>query len=414
MTTLISRSLPSRNPSRGRVLVAGEPLIFHCNHYNYWLQNTLLLTNGLGMEGVMLDAAAEVAHAYVGRAATELGLSTVEERKRLASDLYAQQGFGTVDFASLSADGGSVVNPTSHYAYAFSVASDAQVSTRPQNYFDAGFAAGAASAIFELAPGSFEVRIDACRSMGAERGITVLERRPAATDVQGSPGAGHTGTNDIPGPNGDTNVDEAQVLQALAGLDLAGNEEGLIPRFGVMLTEHFANYYNRISFEFVHRMESTGLLELGETLLVDAGYQCAFNTFGGVMVSAEWDAVVKPQCQSRFDWVHGMVACVNALGWGVWRVQELSDERLVVRIYDDYESCGYRAMYGMADRPVSYLAQGGVVGIMNLIFVGAIDQKPVLDSAYFEHTFNADGCFKAKQEKCLASGDPFTEIVAWR
>ncbi|NET39964.1 MAG: hypothetical protein F6K19_49770, partial [Cyanothece sp. SIO1E1] len=85
-----------------------------------------------------------------------------------------------------------------------------------------------------------------------------------------------------------TNIDEPAILTALAGLDLSGNEEGLIPRFGVMLTNHFANFYNRISFEFVRRMSGTGMLEMGEILLQDAGYQCAFNTFGGIMISDEW------------------------------------------------------------------------------------------------------------------------------
>ena len=62
-------------------------------------------------------------------------------------------------------------------------------------------------------------------------------------------------------------------------------------------------------------------------LLVEAGYRCAFHTFGGIMSSAEWDAVIKPQCEDWKDWVHGMVATINALGWGVYRVAELSEEK---------------------------------------------------------------------------------------
>jgi hypothetical protein len=209
-------------------------------------------------------------------------------------------------------------------------------------------------------------------------------------------------------------VDEAGILSALAGLDFSGNEEGFIPRFGVLLTLHFANYYNRISYEFVRRMADTGMLEHAETALIDAGYHCAFNTFGGIMVSAEWDAVIKPQCQTKEDWVHGMTATVNALGWGVWRVHELSPERLVMRIYDDYESRGYVGMYGQSERPVAYLATGGVAGIMNLIYVGDISQKPTLDDAYYAQVFDAENSFTARETQSRTMGAEFTEIVAER
>ena len=181
-----------------------------------------------------------------------------------------------------------------------------------------------------------------------------------------------------------------------------------------MLTNHFANFYNRISFEFVNRMKSTGLMEAAEELMVEAGLRCAFHTFGGIMSSPEWDGVIKPQCKTREDWVHGMVATVNALGWGVWRVQELTANRLVVRAYDDYESSGWLGMYGKSDRPVSYLLAGGTAGIMNLVHVGDIATKPELDAEFYERVFESEARFLPRQTKSMAMGDEYSEVVAER
>ncbi len=62
--------------NRGKILAAEEPLLFHCNHYNYWLQKTLLLVPGIGMEEVLVDAATEVSYAFLAAGASEKGCKT--------------------------------------------------------------------------------------------------------------------------------------------------------------------------------------------------------------------------------------------------------------------------------------------------------------------------------------------------
>ena len=149
-------------------------------------------------------------------------------------------------------------------------------------------------------------------------------------------------------------------------------------------------------------------------LLMDTAYRCAFHTFGGIMTSPEWEAVVLPQCKTKEDWIHGMVACVNALGWGAWRVIEQSDDLLRVRIYDDYESCGWLDMYGKAKEPVSFLAAGAVSGIMNLIYNADIASGPTLDLDFYARVFESEGSFQAEHVASFAMGDGYTEIVARR
>lgn len=408
----MQRSLASYVPSpHGKTLMGGEPLVFHCNYYNYFLQKTLLLDEQLAMEGVIHDAAQSSAYALLTAAARERGAKSPEERRQIAEHTFAQLGFGLIDFGAIGPDGGTVTVPMSHYGFALRPAAGNEFA-RPQSYFDAGYAAAAAAFIHARPVESLAATIEACMAMGAPAGKLAIAPRPGFSPIL-TPGIGAHTKLTPPGPFA-SNVDEGKTLEALATLDFSGNEEGLVPRFGVMLTHHFANFYNRISFEFTRRMADTGLLEAAEDLLVEGGLRCAFHTFGGIMTSGEWDAVIKPQCKTREDWVHGMVATVNALGWGVWRVVELAPDRLVMRIYDDYESCGYLGMYGQADRPVSYLAAGGVAGLMNLVYVAKIDEKPTLDFDCYARVFESPERFTSQHVASFARGDGYTEIVASR
>ena len=120
-----------------------------------------------------------------------------------------------------------------------------------------------------------------------------------------------------------TSVNEGAIIQACGGLPLAATAEGLVHAFGVCLTRHYSNYYNLLSFRFDQTMESAvgeAAAMAARLLLVEAGHVCAFHTFGGIMESAEWEALIKPQCKTREDWVYGMVSVVNALGWGRWSI----------------------------------------------------------------------------------------------
>lgn len=211
-------------------------------------------------------------------------------------------------------------------------------------------------------------------------------------------------------------IDERAIVEAVSGLGIAGNDEGLIPAFGLYLTRHMADYYNRISYATARRLERSGeVSDDARLLLVEAGHVCAFNTFGGIMKSAEWDAVVKPMIASREDWILGMVAVVNAFGWGRWSVSELAPgERLAIRIEDGYEARGYLRDYGMSDRPRCYLATGGVAGLMNLLYVGDITARPELTEERYFELFRTSERFSAEEVRCLSMGHGHCEIVARR
>ncbi|MCB9613904.1 MAG: hypothetical protein H6722_15800 [Sandaracinus sp.] len=413
----MSRRLPALEArSHGRHVRAAEPFVFHCNHYNHWLQSTLLLSETLPMRSMIVDAAEEVAFHALQAGAEELGLvGNREAIAEMAAAIFSEHGFGAVDLSGLTDRGGSARFSASHYGQCLVFPAGGKFA-QPQSLFDRGFVAAAGAVMHGLPAGSFSSEHRACFSVGDDHGEVALERDATPRTIATSCGEGRSSDASAqpPGPYADTSVDEGAILSALAGLSFSGNEEGLVPRFGVMLTHHFANFYDRISYEMVRRMTERGLREPAELLLLDAGRRCGFHTFGGIMSSAEWDAVVAPQLKSKLDWVHGMVAVVNALGWGVWRVAEVDERRIVVRIWDDYESRGHLGTYGQADGPVCYLAQGGAESIMNLVFEGDIASRPKLDDALYDEVIDGDGAFRAVQTRCMAAGDPYTEIVAER
>ncbi len=211
-------------------------------------------------------------------------------------------------------------------------------------------------------------------------------------------------------------VDNDAIVRAVSGLTLQGNEDGLIPAFGLYLTRHFAGYYNRVSYAYLDHAERAGAkaAATARAALVEAGHICAFNTFGGIMLSQEWEAVVAPMIKNREDWVRGIVGVVNALGWGVWNVESLeAGKKLEVSIANSYESTGYLRDYGKhREGGVCFLATGGVAGIMNLLYFGDITTRPGLTEEYYAKLFEGPGRFVAEEVECRANGAPRCRFVA--
>lgn len=213
-------------------------------------------------------------------------------------------------------------------------------------------------------------------------------------------------------------VDGRAIAEAVAGLQLGGNEEGLIPAFGLYLTRHFADYYNAVSFAYLHDAERRGqqAVDGARAALIEAGHVCAFNTFGGIMLSQEWEAVVLPMLETREDWVLGIVSVINALGWGRWSVDSLSaGEELRISVANTYESEGYLRDHRQREADgVCFLATGGVAGVMNLLYHGDIMAQPALSEQYYAKLFHGTARFSAEEVECRAHGADACRFVARR
>jgi hypothetical protein len=391
-----------------RLVWGGEPMIVHCHHYNCFLQRSIQDAEYIDSTPVLVGAAAGVVFAQLKDILA--GTADVVARKVAVESLYRACGFGLIDLGAVTDQGGEVRTSSTHYSTGWKEKFGR--SAAPVAFFSSGFLAGAMAAIYGLDLSSVQARQTRCRSTGAEQDVFVLSRGRAnfaMFEQRGDTALVAVGQDAEPA----TPVNREGITRAVVGMPLTGNAQGMIPAFGVYLTRMYADYYNRISFAFEREMVTISGregIEVASGLFIEAGHVCAFNTMGGIMTSPEWDALVLPMLKTPRDWLFGIVACVNALGWGTWKVLDVSDRAATFRIYNDYESVGYRRMYGTADHGISYLATGAAAGLMNLIYVGDIHNKPDLTPAFYDHLFKSPGVFQAKMHSCLAMGDPYTEI----
>lgn len=398
---------------QGSFLSGGEPLVFHCHHYNVALQKTIEECLPDGAHEVLTDGGTEVAQAQLRAIlAANPSRTSFAERLAAAAEVSRIQGFGTLHITG-DESGGQATAPRAHYAHGWRVKHGPREV--PTCWFHAGYLAGAFAAAAGRPAGSYEAIETRCGAVaGGECRFTI---RPAARTLPDSIGAGAVAASPAP-PIGDTgNIDSRAIIEALRRMPIEGNEEGLIPAFGVYLTRHYANYYNRISYEFERRLGLThpSLLEPARLALIEAGHRCAFHTFGGIAESVEWEGLILPMCRDKADWFHGIVACVNAFGWGCWRTAELvPGERAVLDVYGSYEASGRLAMYGQAEQGACYLHIGGLAGLMNLLWVGDLTARPTLDGAYYDEIYSQPEAFVGEEIRCRSKGDDRCTIVATR
>ena len=393
-----------------RLVVGGEPMILHCHHYNCFLQRSIQDAEYIDSAPILVGAAAEVAFAQL----TDLLSRTpdIPARKATVEALYRACGLGLIDLSGVTDRGGEMRTRSTHYSIGWK--EKFGISRAPVDFFSTGFLAGALAAIYGLPPADVQARQTECLSTGADEDVFVLGRGPANFKIfapRQSPVLNPVADDTEPA----TAVDRAAITRTVAAMPLPVNAEGLIAVFGLYLTRLYADYYNRISFAFEREMtEAAGRqgVEVAAGLFIEAGHICAFNTLGGIMTSPEWDALVLPMLKTREDWFHGIFAWWNACGYGVAKVMDVSPTGATIRVYNDYELIGYRRMYGAADHVISYLVTGGLAGVMNLIYLGDIHNKPDLTPEFYDRLFKRGRAFQARMTACQAMGDPYTEIRA--
>lgn len=391
----------------------GKSVVFHCNHYNRTLQQAIEEADYLDYDKILVKSSAEIVFEQLSEYFNSNSDLSISEKLEIASSLFKMSGFGLLDFSFSNKGGGKIISKISHYGNSLKL--NFGKRSIAGEYFDKGFIIGTFSAINGKLSGKYfvddlNIKQEKSISLGDEYceyhvsiENTIIEKELPNFTL-------------IPNRKSITNIDEDLIVGAVSNLPLVGNEEGLIPAFGVYLTRMYADYYNKISFRFEEEMKRvTGTYELPKELLIEAGHICAFNTFGGIMVSDEWESLIKPMTETREDWIHGIISVINCLGWGVWRVEEIiPNEKLVIRIHQDYESLGYLKWFGKSNRPISYLALGGCKGLMGLLYHGDVTQKPKLTKEYYSELFYSGSPFTSEQTKCLAMGDDYSEIVVTR
>lgn len=396
--------------------LAGAPVVYHCHHYNLFLDQTI--DDALGAEkGTELrTAAAHEAFYNLLLAFTQReGLRTPQERFRASCDLFAAMGHGRVQLLA-NAFGGQATSATPHYGFAWREKYSAFIKRKyPADAVTAGFAAAAVEVAYDLPIGSLHGTETECIALGHDRCTFSLE------DGKGMikrPRISRSDAEDAIGPPIKGMYEDK--IEAIAnGLrefltTVKADSRGLVQGFGVFVTLHQSSYYNRISYdacEYIQNLmpQSANIMH---DLLREAGHQCAFNTFGGIMSSPEWEGLVGPHTGAPEDILVYCCAIGRALGFGQWIIEDFQPEKyFVLRTASSYESTYYRARHGIADAGSCFLLQGAALACMQLAHRIDWRNKPALTQEFYVSLFKNGVPWKAEETSCLSAGDPYCEVV---
>jgi len=198
-------------------------------------------------------------------------------------------------------------------------------------------------------------------------------------------------------------INRKKIIEEISKIRVIGNEEGLIPIFGVYVQQLPSDFWNGFARRIVSAV-SEDLVEAAEALLINAAQECAYHTGHGLMTSDEWNNLVTPMIEKDpDDTLHGAFALISALGWGQAEILDLvPNQKLIARAYNYYESD--IMFYGTAKRPTGYAMRGICAAFMDLAYGGPYDVT----------SKTGIRTFKCEQTKGIEMGDEYGEFVTTR
>lgn len=351
-----------------RRIIAKKEVIIHCHHYNARLQNIIESTQQINGKKIILSATEEVFSAYINN--IFMPQDSLEDKWEIASCLYTHLGYGTLDFSLLNE--GIVTSSSSHFVEGWE-AGFREVN-RPVCTFTEGYLQGV---IHRITGESTYVREEACMKAGAEQCRFKIDHErsvPISFSPQNSlKFSSKTNSKKLESKN----IDRDKIINALMVMPFYGNEQGLIPKFNVYLSNIPADIYNLICIRFLEAMKMHNLLSTAQNLLFFAGEICAVNTLRGIIISPEWYELILPMVKEEADYLYGLIAITNGLGWGNWHILNYEPaEILEMESLNGYEALGYLQYRGEAHDPQCYMLTGVAAGIMELLHgEGTVEER---------------------------------------
>lgn len=156
-------SEPVFDREAGTIVLGGSRLVFHCHHYNVFLQRSLEDALGERAAIIQRQAACESARTMLERLFAQAPAESLDARLARAAAVFGSCGFGRADVSGLGRMGGVVTVSPSHYAVGW--IAKFGPSPRPVDHFATGFFRGALCAAAGHAPERVEAEQRACASM---------------------------------------------------------------------------------------------------------------------------------------------------------------------------------------------------------------------------------------------------------
>lgn len=194
-------------------------------------------------------------------------------------------------------------------------------------------------------------------------------------------------------------IDRTKAISDLSKITVKGDEEGLIPAFGVLVNQLPANFWNKFSIKIL-KAAGEDLYDDAAGLLENAASECGYHTGWGIINSEEFKAVVGPMINEKTalqDTLDGAYAVFTAWGWAKAEIVELiPGEKMVIRAYDYYEADVKDSF--KTDKPFAYMIRG--------------ISRAFMDIAYGKEKYpNGHDTFNCVQTKAIELGDEYGEFV---
>ncbi|NOQ30513.1 MAG: hypothetical protein GQ570_05245 [Helicobacteraceae bacterium] len=391
--------------------IAGEAMIFHCHHYLTNLQRTILDAEYIDSRPFIIGSAADAIYNQLSNLCTGLD---VDESKEMAQDIYKVFGYGLINLSSMDENGITLTSTKSIFSKTWQLKFGK--SEKPVDYYTTGFLAAAYAVIYKKELKDVNAVQTTCMACDDDINTHVItfENGNFSTYPKKQP----TVFNEVEKVSLNWEHEEA-VTNAFLGAHatMVGNEEGFINAFGVYLVRNQSDFVNRLQFEFIKAMtEVAGEygVTLGGELLLEAGHACGFFTYGGIMTSAEWEGAVKPYLKTKEDWIKGLAALVNTMGWGYHTAVELSEQKAVFRNYNDFEDLSYVRMYGKSEYPIHWANSGGFTGLMQLVYnTDIVNGERIETEEGFREMRRAKVGYKTDMTKSISCGDDYLEVIVY-
>ena len=193
-------------------------------------------------------------------------------------------------------------------------------------------------------------------------------------------------------------IDRKKAIEDLSQIKVKGNEDGLIPAFGVLVQFLPTNFWNTFTEKL---LKVAGFrYKYVEEGLERAAAECGYHTGWGIINSEEFKAIIGPMIEKvPEDVLHGAFAVFTAWGWANSEIVELVPrQKMVVRAYEYYEA-EIRDTY-LTHRPLSFMIKGVC--------------RAFMDIAYGSPYPNGLNTFVCKQTKGIEVGDSYGEFVITR
>jgi len=405
-------------PDHSFNFVADIPTVFHCHHFNLFWDQTI--DDALGPElgtAIRTNAARESFYDLMAGLAHRLRVSGPEDMLTLAQSVLHLSGLGSL---AIDADphGGEVVGEHLHHGTTWNSKYGRVQRHHPADAVTAGFAAAAIELAYGSARNAVRCREVECVAVDAPRCVFVVE------SAEPGPLAGPMTRSQVTSTADGRlrGLLEGEITPILATLrqmtaNLVGDERGRIDAFGLAMSELPATYYNRAGYEGLRHVSRTApaSIPVMHALLREAGHVGIFHTFGAIMASPEWDALVGRPSGDRTETLASCVAIARALGMGHWTIAEFEPgQRLVLQTPATYEATYYVNREGRATEPQCFCYQGAAIGVMQLIERVDWHTRPSFDQKQYARLFDDGLAWKCTETQCVARGDPYCEVVVSR